>query len=157
MLHLVLSILRWFRCSPISYGTFGLRRAEQNRKQRREATRNKPESRPIDSGRRPSRRRVFPRRIALTTLCALVLLSATTFAQQEQSHPALRDVAATRIEVDEEANIIRFFVDGEETMRLDAEGLHVRNDIGYGGTVTDYGGSGFDEHTTGAGEGRDAR
>jgi hypothetical protein len=38
-------------------------------------------------------------------------------------------------------------------MRLDADGLHVREDVEYGGALTDTGTARFDEHAT---EGADA-
>jgi hypothetical protein len=65
-----------------------------------------------------------------------VLLSAATFAREE-SHPALRDAAATRIEVDEEASPIRFFIDGQERAVLNADGLHVKGNIEFPGRIID--------------------
>lgn len=50
---------------------------------------------------------------------------------------------ATRIDVDQTNHMIRFFIDGEESVRLSGEGLEVRNNIAYGGTTRDYGEAGF--------------
>lgn len=57
-------------------------------------------------------------------------------------------VAATRIEADEKAGVIRFIVEGEVRAVLDASGLHVQGDIGFGGVMTDYGAEGFQSHFT---------
>ena len=45
----------------------------------------------------------------------------------------------TQIIADRSENIIRFVIDGEEVMRLDGEGLHVKRSIEYGGSLTDIG------------------
>lgn len=45
----------------------------------------------------------------------------------------------TQIIADRSENIIRFVIDGEEVMRLDEEGLHVKQSIKYGGATTDIG------------------
>jgi hypothetical protein len=52
----------------------------------------------------------------------------------------------TRIEADSASHAMRFYIDGQEKMRLDADGLHVREDIRYGKQLIDYGAAGFDEH-----------
>jgi hypothetical protein len=49
---------------------------------------------------------------------------------------------ATRIEIDQKTQVIRFVIDGHERALLDAAGLHVRDDITYGGIVKDVGADG---------------
>ena len=46
----------------------------------------------------------------------------------------------TRIETDQKTGAIRFIVDGREEARIDANGLHVRDDIDYGRMANDIGG-----------------
>lgn len=61
---------------------------------------------------------------------------------------------ATTIQTDD--GVIIFVVDGQEAARIDVTGLHVRGDIAYGGTTTDYGSAGFDSYVNKNG-GRHAR
>lgn len=79
-------------------------------------------------------------------LCALCLLALFLLALAGPAH-AQQDTAsvpdqsaespATRIEIDEQAGVIRFVIDGEERAVLDADGFHVDGDIDYAGTITD--------------------
>lgn len=46
--------------------------------------------------------------------------------------------------VDPDTKSFRFFIDGKEVARIDADGLQVRQHIRYGGYIEDYGPSGFD-------------
>lgn len=46
---------------------------------------------------------------------------------------------ATRIETDQKTGTIRFIVNGREEARIDATGLHVRQGVEYGGSLTDTG------------------
>jgi len=50
----------------------------------------------------------------------------------------------TRIEVDSEFHEIRFYVEGELAAVLKQDGLHVRESVSYGGSLTDYGTEGFE-------------
>ncbi len=59
----------------------------------------------------------------------------------------------THLAVDTEHNIIRIMIEGKEVGRFDKDGLHVRGDISYGGSLTDYGAKGFDAHTAHGGGG----
>ncbi len=95
-------------------------------------------------------------RLTVLFIICIVALAAAALAQ-ERSHPAPAEPAATRIEVDEQADVIRFVIEGREAMRLDATGLHVRSDVSYGGAVADYGPAGFDSHINQTGEGGDAK
>ena len=51
---------------------------------------------------------------------------------------------ATRIETDQKTGAIRFIVNGREEARIDATGLHVRQDVAYGGDLTDTGEAYYD-------------
>lgn len=52
---------------------------------------------------------------------------------------AQETLPGTRIVADHKNNIVTIFIDGVPAMRLDKEGLHVTNDIIYGGTIQDSG------------------
>ena len=109
----------------------------------------------------------MPRPIAVLCLPVLVLLGATypgaaAFAvdqQAPQSEPkviiaadhgeAIPAKPGTRIETDDQADVIRFYVKGQLAAILDETGLHVRDDVNYAGSITDYGPSGFDAHAAG--------
>lgn len=109
------------------------------------------------SANRPARLHFSLRRALLCTLC-LLAMTATGPASAQQDAATVPDrTAATRIELDQEANAIRFFIDGEESAVLDAEGLHVRKSINYVGMITDYGRADFDNHTRHAQEDADAQ
>lgn len=82
--------------------------------------------------------------IFVVFLLGVIALSAEIQARRPAAL-AQAESAQTRIEVDEQAGIIRFFIKGQETARLDAAGMHVRENIDYGGMLTDYGRTGFDE------------
>lgn len=71
----------------------------------------------------------------------LVVFFCIIAAPLAQAQEASRDddgkPAPTRVEIDADANVIRFFIDGHEQAVLDAEGLHVNGSIDYSGTVAD--------------------
>lgn len=50
-----------------------------------------------------------------------------------------------QIITDEKTGTVRVLIGGREVLTIDAQGLHVRGDIEYGGLSTDYGESGFEE------------
>jgi hypothetical protein len=50
---------------------------------------------------------------------------------------------ATRIETDQKTGTVRFIVDGREVARFERDGLHVRQDVNYGGLLTDTGQAGY--------------
>lgn len=52
----------------------------------------------------------------------------------EPQHPQ-----AVSIIEDQDAKAFRFMIDGHEVARLDATGLHIRESIEYGGSITDAG------------------
>lgn len=91
---------------------------------------------------------------SLPTLAVLSLLAlgvahpfntAGLWAQEEAANeqPALPRAAVIP---DEEQGVIRFVIEGKEVMRLDAAGLHVRDDLNSGGPQTIYGPVTFDKY-----------
>lgn len=80
--------------------------------------------------------------IYCVTLAALCVLAGPAVAEnQPRAAQTTAARAETRIEVDEQANVIRFFIDGEERAVLDASGLHVNGDVNYAGKIKDVGAS----------------
>lgn len=78
----------------------------------------------------------------LMTVCCLVLAALTISGPvpaQEAAKESASTAQPTRIEADNDAHVIRFFIDGKEEAFLDSTGLHVKGEIGYGGNITDYG------------------
>jgi hypothetical protein len=78
-----------------------------------------------------------------------ILLAAFVPApvQAEDVPPAEHMANATRIESDNEADVIRFYVKGQLAAFLDDTGLHIRESIHYDGTIADSGPDGFKEYT----------
>lgn len=60
------------------------------------------------------------------------------FAEEIASKTSI-EPAATRIEVDEKAGIIRFYVNGNQAAQLDELGLHLVQSVEYGKQLTDTG------------------
>ncbi len=75
--------------------------------------------------------------LLLLALCPAFWLAASALA--EDVPPESEQLKDTRIEVDEQAHVIRFFIDGKEMAVLDALGLHVIGDIDYTGAMNDKG------------------
>lgn len=71
----------------------------------------------------------------LFAFLALLVLTGTAFSQALPLHAEPQ----TRIETDNETQVIRFIVNGKEVGRLTERGLEVENSIVYGGTITDRG------------------
>lgn len=63
----------------------------------------------------------------------IVLCSTPALAQVEQSSEP------TRLEVDQDANVIRVIVDGKAVAQFTSSGLMVVGDVEYGGTLRDRG------------------
>ena len=63
-------------------------------------------------------------------LVALFFCIAVPMARAQDAAPAEKlDPAPTRIEVDAESNVIRFFVDGQQQAVLGAQGLRVKGSV----------------------------
>jgi hypothetical protein len=90
----------------------------------------------------------------IISLLALFISFIALAAAASQDSRAANET--TRIETDQQANMIRIIIDGQERAVIDADGLHVNGDIDYSGTLTDTGGVGFDRHVIENGEKRDA-
>lgn len=80
--------------------------------------------------------------LSVLSICISIIALAAAMAHRSQAADE-----ATRIELDQQANIIRIFIDGEQTAQIDGSGLHVREDISFGGVMSDYGRSGFTDHS----------
>lgn len=92
--------------------------------------------------------RLLLRRVVLAVLYSL-LISTVALAQGGEAVPAHAEQLPPRIELDEEAGVIRFIIDGAEAARLDAAGLHIRGNLEYGGTLKDSGPAGYDVSSAG--------
>lgn len=77
--------------------------------------------------------------IAIIAVCAASLGFNPAMAGEETGRDAVR------IEADQEAKAFVFIIDDEPVALLDAHGLHVRNAIVYGDTLTDAGTLSFDK------------
>lgn len=74
---------------------------------------------------------------------SLFLVSGTATAQNANT----QEPEPTRIVADSESDEIRFYVDDALAAVLKEDGLHVRESVGLGGTMTDYGTGHFDKLT----------
>lgn len=91
-------------------------------------------------------------------LSALCFLAAIFFVSSISQVALAQDgdqaeAQPTRIEVDDERDVIHFYIAGEEAMRLDAAGLHVRGGIHYGDSLIDRGPDVLTQPSTGQAEG----
>lgn len=87
------------------------------------------------------KRKVFVKshfRIIAAILLPIVTTAAATAAFTAPAPPQ------TRVETDAKTGALLFIVNGAEQGRIDEAGLHVRHDLGYGGTLTDEG-DGYDK------------
>jgi len=85
----------------------------------------------------------------LLALALLPLLSLPVLAEDTGHPPAMISSGGTQIIADDRTDTIHFIINGEEKAFLDADGLHVQENIHYGGTIKDYGTEGFDTHVKG--------
>ena len=74
----------------------------------------------------------------------LVLSSPSVSAQSAEK----TELPSTRIEVNEEDDVITFIIKGEEAARLTSDGLEVLGSISYGGTMHDHNGKAFSSTKT---------
>lgn len=73
-------------------------------------------------------------------ICAVFASSAATYMA---TRAAIAEAPVTAAVADEEAGVLRIFVSGKEVARFAVDGLHVRDDIKFGGFITDVGPGGF--------------
>lgn len=88
---------------------------------------------------------VFVTRLLVASLFLSIPCSAR--AQDAATDPAATAPAAmprAAVIADEEAGVIRFIIDGEEVARINDTGLHVRENVNFGGVAVDYGTNGFE-------------
>lgn len=84
-------------------------------------------------------------RVALLALLFQGLCSTTAIAQSDEAAGGGLLSGPTRIAVDQDQDQILFYVENEVAAVLRADGLHVRDDINFGGVLTDYGRTEFRE------------
>ena len=92
-------------------------------------------------------------RISLFLFILLFSPLVSPLAVAEDTAPSAPKTDAkepTRIETDSENGEIRFYIKGRLAAALKDNGLLVREDIGYGGTLNDHGRTGFNDHGSGA-------
>ena len=86
------------------------------------------------------------KRLSLAALMLAFLASGPAFAEDPPAPvPYQLGNENTAVVVDEEAGVIRFFIKGKEMALIDETGLHVREEINFGATLTDYGTAAFDD------------
>jgi len=68
-----------------------------------------------------------------------LVLAATAVTTAARTQPA-----RTQVVTDQKTGTILFIVGGHEQARIDASGLHVRQDVDYGGVIRDAGQPGYD-------------
>jgi hypothetical protein len=89
--------------------------------------------------------KVFMRRIFLAAM--LLLISGTAHAAGPAA-PEPTGQQATRIETDQKTGAVKIMVNNREVARFDAKGLHVRQDVDYGGLMKDTGSADYDKRMT---------
>jgi hypothetical protein len=67
------------------------------------------------------------------------------------SRPADNSGKRVQLVLDQEHGTLRIVIDGKDVGHFDATGLHVRDGIEYGGTITDIGSTYYDQHAGGKG------
>lgn len=92
-------------------------------------------------------------KIIILLLLLSVCLPSVAQAIDEKPATAQHE---TRIIVDEDVGVIRFFIEGEEQARLTSDGLLVRGNVEYGGTMRDAGTEVFKAPETEPSEASDA-
>jgi hypothetical protein len=97
------------------------------------------------------------RRIFLASM--LLLISGTahaadpaqsltpTYTDEKPAAPQPTKPEATRIETDQKTGTVRIIVDGREVARFERDGLHVRQNVDYGGLMKDTGQDGYNPRT----------
>lgn len=92
--------------------------------------------------------------VIFTTAFVLAVSCPPAFSADQQARETAApdkdtqsaDVKSAELVVDEQNGAVRILIDGRPIVIIDKDGLHVRESINYGGTLTDYGGVGFDQH-----------
>lgn len=82
----------------------------------------------------------------------LLISSPLASAQERPSGtetPPATTADDTRVDVDQDAGTLTIVVKGQPVAVFDADGLHVRDDVDYGGKLTDTGPAAFDKRLGG--------
>jgi hypothetical protein len=74
----------------------------------------------------------------------IVLVVALVVAASAATSAAMTAQTRTQVVADEKTGAIVFMVAGHEQARIDGSGLHVRENVDYGGTIRDTGQAGYD-------------
>lgn len=78
-------------------------------------------------------------KICAITLFAVIAVGVAVPVSADE-HSALQQTRqSVDMVLDHATGAVRFYVDGQEVARIDRDGLRVRDDIEYGGTITDTG------------------
>lgn len=83
----------------------------------------------------------------LATILIAVFVVATLFSLFE-AKASIHPVQRVSIVEDHENAAFRFMIDGREVARIDGTGLHVRENVEFGGTMIDIGTAEYDARST---------
>jgi hypothetical protein len=96
--------------------------------------------------------RIPVKSVSILIFSAILLAAPFVLSAAERSSATASPQSDPRVrfDTDQKAGFVRVIIDNKEVARIDSAGLHVRNDIEYGGTITDTGIQYFDERTGGS-------
>lgn len=83
-------------------------------------------------------------RILIAFLLVALMCGGAAFVLYHAHGASASDSPRTAVIADEQSGAIRFVIDGQEVARFAPNGLHVRNDMLFGGVITDVGPAAFD-------------
>lgn len=86
-------------------------------------------------------------RYFLFLVFAVIVSSGATYLAAKS---AVAEIKTTAAVADEANGVVRIMVEGKEVARFTSGGLDVRNDVRFGGLITDIGPDGFESGATGA-------
>ena len=86
----------------------------------------------------------------MVLILALSVFPTTVRGEPSADAPRVSDARPVEIIEDQKAKAFRFMIDGREVARIDAIGLQVRDNIGYGGAIADAGATRLDTPVSGA-------
>ena len=92
---------------------------------------------------------------ALFFIAVLLMFPPMASAQATQGKaesPSPAPAAETRIDVDQHSGTVTIVVKGRPVALFDEDGLHVRNDLTYGGVMLDEGEAAFEDRVKDGGQ-----
>ena len=95
---------------------------------------------------------VLPAALCAAVFACALLLAIPSYAQESPAETRTIGGENAALAVDDEAGTVTILIKGRPVVLIDETGLHVRESVSFGGTITDYGQSGFDSHAAGAGQ-----